>query len=80
MITEIHGHQVMSLILASGRTFTRESLAAFIVAEFGPEARYNTCSAANLTAAGLVDFLAAKGKFAGPDTGFTVYPGRVCQH
>ncbi|MBI2515886.1 MAG: YecH family protein [Opitutae bacterium] len=80
MSPEIHGHAVMDLMLASGRTFTRESLASFITEHFGPAARFHTCSAAGMTARELVDFLAARGKFAGSEEAFTLDPHRVCQH
>lgn len=69
----------MGRILAAQRIFTRDSLAAFITQEFGPDARFHTCSAAGLSAPELVEFLAARGKFVGPDTGFTVNPHRVCR-
>lgn len=70
----------MDLMLRSGRLFTRASLAAFIVEHFGADARFHTCSADGMTAAELVDFLAARGKFTGSETGFTVDPHRVCAH
>lgn len=70
----------MDAMLASGRLFTRDSLVAFITERFGPEARFHTCSADGMTAADLVDFLAARGKFAGTEEGFTINSDRVCQH
>ncbi|MBI2512876.1 MAG: YecH family protein [Opitutae bacterium] len=76
----IHGHEVMDAILASGRLFTRESLAAFVVERFGLGTRFHTCSAAGMTAAELVDFLAARGKFVGTEEGFTVNAEQVCEH
>lgn len=76
----IHGHEVMDAMTASGRLFTRESLAAFVNERFGPGTRFHTCSAAGMTAAELVDFLAARGKFVGTEEGFTVNSQRVCQH
>jgi probable metal-binding protein len=80
MEISIHGHAVMDRMTASGRTFSRESLVAFITAEFGPAARFHTCSAADLTAAELVDFLVARGKFTGPPSALTLDRDRVCSH
>jgi len=80
MVQEIHGHDVLDRIVASGRLFTRETLTAFIEAEFGGDARFHTCSADGMDAPALVDFLAARGKFAGTEAGFTVDPQRVCRH
>lgn len=80
MAPEIHGHDVLDRVIASGRLFTRENLIAFIEAEFGAAARFHTCSADGMDAATLVDFLAARGKFAGTDAGFTVDARRICRH
>lgn len=76
----VHGHEVMDAIIADGRLFTRDSLTAFLVDKFGLGTRYHTCSAADMTAAELVDFLAARGKFVGTEEGFTVNTARVCKH
>lgn len=76
----VHGHEVMDAMLASGRLFTRDSLVAFVVERFGLGARFHTCSASDMTAADLIEFLAARGKFVGTEEGFTVNTDRVCQH
>lgn len=80
MSTEIHGHEVISLLLANPRSFTRDSLVAFISERFGSTARFHTCSAAGLSAAELVDFLDARGKFAPTEDGFMLNLNRVCRH
>ena len=80
MQNDIHGHDILDRMIASERFFTRDSLIAFIHAEFGAHARFCTCSAHGMTAAEIVDFLAARGKFAGTQAGFTVNPERVCAH
>jgi len=80
METQIHGHDVLDFMIASGATYTRASLVAAIQAQFGLETRYHTCSADGMDAAQLVDFLAARGKFRGSEAGFTVAADRVCQH
>ncbi len=76
----IHGHEVMDAMQASGRLFTRESLATFITEHFGAASRFHTCSADGMTARELVNFLADRGKFVGTEEGFTLNPARVCQH
>lgn len=80
MTQQIHGHDVMDRMIASQRLFTHESLLAFIAQEFGAEARFHTCSAAGMTAEELIHFLAARGKFAGTEAGFTINLQQVCQH
>ena len=77
---QIHGHEVMQMMLQSGKAYTRASLLADIVATFGPGARFFTCSARDLTAEGLVDFLQAKGKFVPCDDGFQTSPDLICKH
>jgi probable metal-binding protein len=76
----IHGHEVISMMMASDEAYTRESLAAAIRQKFGPQARFYTCSASNLTPEDLVTFLEQRGKFTPRDDGFTINPSRVCQH
>ena len=68
------------MMLASGKAYTRESLVRDIVARFGAAARFHTCSAADLTAEGLVEFLEARGKFVPQAGGFQTAPELICQH
>ncbi|VTN10022.1 putative metal-binding protein [Raoultella terrigena] len=57
----IHGHEVLQMMIASGEAYSVASLEAAIVARFGDEARFHTCSGENLTAGELVRFLQNKG-------------------
>lgn len=68
------------MILESKQSYTRESLARAIIARFGPDTRFFTCSAAGMTAPEIVQFLESRGKFMPSGDGFTINPGRVCQH
>ncbi len=77
---QIHGHAVLEMMLAASKAYTRASLLEDIRVAFGPDARFCTCSAENLTAEGLVDFLQAKGKFIPRDDGFQTSRDLVCQH
>jgi probable metal-binding protein len=77
---QIHGHEVMQMMLDSGKAYTRASLLTEIVGRFGPDSRFHTCSAENLTAAGLIDFLQSKGKFVPCDEGFQTSPDLMCKH
>jgi probable metal-binding protein len=78
MPDSIHGHEVLQMMLASGKHYTRASLRAEILARFGGEARFHTCSAENLTADELIEFLDGRGKFTGSGDGFTTEPARIC--
>ena len=76
----IHGHEVMQMMLASGKVYTRETLVADILKQFGPDARFHTCSAEDLTAEGLVDFLDAKGKLVSKGGGIQTSRDLMCRH
>jgi probable metal-binding protein len=76
----IHGHEVIQMMLESGKSYTRASLTTDIVGKFGPNARFYTCSAENLTPEGLIDFLEAKGKFVSRDDGFQTSSDLMCKH
>ena len=80
MTNQIHGHKVIEMMVNSGQVFTRNSLKTAIIGQFGAEARYYTCTAANLDAGELIEFLAQHGKFADVAGGFSINQNRVCQH
>ncbi len=77
---QIHGHEVMQMMLQSGTAYTRTTLLNDIVSTFGRDSRFFTCSADNLTAEGLIDFLQAKGKFVPCDSGFRTSSDLMCSH
>ena len=80
MENQIHGHDVLDFMIASGETYTRTTLEGAMRANFGTVALYHTCSADHMTAEQLIEFLASRGKFRGSEAGFTVATDRVCQH
>ncbi len=77
---QIHGHEVIQMMLQSGKPYTRASLLADITSNFGPTARFYTCSAEDLTADGLIDFLREKGKFVECEEGFQFDSDKMCRH
>ena len=79
-MTSIHGHDVLTMMIDSGEQYTEESLVAAITARFGEVARFHTCSASDMTAAELVAFLAARGKFIPLDAGFSTHESKICRH
>lgn len=80
MSKSVHGHEVMHFMLEHGGSFTRESLKAAVIAHFGCDTRFHTCSAQDMTAEELIDFLAAKGKFVAGNEGFNTQPDKICNH
>lgn len=80
MSTSFHGHDVMHFMLQHGGGFTRDSLKAAIIAHFGADARFHTCSKQGMDADAVIDFLAAKGKFVDTEAGFNTHPDKICNH
>lgn len=80
MTESIHGHEVMHLMLELGGSFTRESLTQAIHERFGADARFHTCSASNMDAESLIDFLRERGKFVDQSSGFNTEAERICNH
>ncbi len=76
----IHGHEVLNMMIASGESYSKESLVAAIESRFGEGARFHTCSAENMSAAELVAFLEKKGKFIPVNAGFTTTESKICRH
>ena len=58
-MAEIHGHEVMAMIMDADKAYTKETLEADIVDRFGADARFFTCSAENLDA--MAEDVAAQG-------------------
>ncbi|MFY9329202.1 MAG: YecH family metal-binding protein [Georgfuchsia sp.] len=79
MSEQIHGHEVMHMMMEDGRAYTKATLRSAIVERFGVEARFFTCSAADMTAEELIDFLMSRGKFLAEGDGFRTEAGRMCQ-
>ena len=74
----IHGHEVLRMMEGNSYASAEELIAA-IVAKFGSDARFHTCSASDMNAASLVAFFEAKGKFKPAEGGFTMDRGKVCK-
>ncbi|MBT9429276.1 YecH family metal-binding protein [Candidatus Symbiopectobacterium endolongispinus] len=79
-MSSIHSHEVLHMMLDSAESYTTEGLIAATEARFGADARFHTCSAADISAAMLVDFLANKGKFIPQEAGFNTAASKICQH
>ncbi len=76
-----HGHEVLHMMEGNSYS-TKQELVNAITERFGTDEKFYTCSAENLTAAELVDFLECRGKFM-PATeidSFTVDTTKVCNH
>jgi probable metal-binding protein len=79
VMEERHAHEVMEMMITSGKSYNRESLAAEIREKFGVETKFHTCSMNGMSPEELIEFLAQKGKFSGSEDSFIFDPGRMCQ-
>ena len=66
--------------MASNQSYTTDSLKAAIIGQFGADARFHTCSAENMNADELIEFLAQRGKFTECAGSFSLKPDAKCQH
>ncbi|MCA9393647.1 MAG: YecH family protein [Candidatus Omnitrophica bacterium] len=80
MNKSIHGHEVMQMMIDSGRIYTAEQLTEEIQDRFGQDARFHTCSRQDMSAEELIAFLKSKGKFTETDGGFRTDADRICAH
>lgn len=80
MSNSVHGHEVLNFMLEIGGDFSKESLKQAIATRFGADTRFHTCSAQEMTAGELIEFLASRDKFVENENGFNTQPGKICQH
>lgn len=74
-----HAHKILEMM--HGKNFTEESLIKMIQDNFGTDTRFHTCSAQDMDAQAIVNFLKEKGKFKpATDDAFTVDETAVCDH
>jgi probable metal-binding protein len=80
MPEQIHGHEVMQMMIEGGKAYTKETLRPAIIERFGADARFYTCSAENMTPDELIAFLGSRGKFGAAGEGFSTATDKVCDH
>jgi probable metal-binding protein len=79
MPEQVHGHEVMRMMMEGGRVYTKATLSAAIAERFGEETRFYTCSAENMTADELIGFLEDRNKFIPEGEGFRTEFDRMCK-
>ena len=80
MTNQVHAHDVMEMMMASGKDYTRDGLRQAIFERFGSETRFCACSADDMTADELIDFMAERGKFREAPGGLSLDPTQQCDH
>jgi probable metal-binding protein len=59
---QVHGHEIIRLVTDHPEGISLSDLAALSAREFGADARFHTCSGAELDLAALIEFLAQRDK------------------
>ena len=77
---EIHGHEVLEMMIESGHPYSNESLQQAIDLKFGTDARFYICSGGDMSASELIEALWAKDKFTGTSESFVFDPANRCNH
>jgi probable metal-binding protein len=70
----------MRLMLELDCDFNRESLARAIIDRFGVDARFHSCSQAEMGVQAVIDFLESRGKFVARAEGFNTADDKICSH
>lgn len=73
---QLHAHEVLHMM--EGNSYSESSLKEAIIRKFGERQHFYTCSAEDMDADALIEFLKAKGKFMPAADGFTVDITKVC--
>lgn len=79
-MSSIHGHEVLHTMLGNDKGWTRSSLLKALADKYGENCLFHTCSASEMSADQLIDFLEAKGKFVETTDGFTTQASKICSH
>lgn len=79
-IPQIHGHDVLHLLLEANPPLTRPQLAEEATRLWGPDARFHTCSAFDMTLNELLAFLVARGKIADVRGTLVADITKICGH
>ena len=57
---QIHGHEVMKMMIESEKSYSKDELKKAIINKFGEDARFHTCSVNNMDADEIIVFLEKK--------------------
>ncbi|MGF1685211.1 YecH family protein [Photobacterium japonica] len=80
MMTQVHAHNVLNMLLAAETPYTRESLTQAVEAEYGEAVRFHTCSQEGLTLEALLTFLLDRRKVVQDGDILMANPERMCNH
>jgi probable metal-binding protein len=76
----VHGHDVLRLVHEAPTPPNRGELEATLDRLYGPDVRFCTCSATDMTRDELLDFLLSRGKLVEHQGRLATDPSRICDH
>ncbi len=79
-MASVHGHEILHSMLQNQQGWTRASLLQAIIEKYGEACRFHTCSAEDMNAEELIDFLQARGKFVEAGEVFNTDASKICGH
>ncbi len=75
---DIHGHEILRLVLAAPQGLARAELVGQAQQRFGAAARYRTCSTQGMTLEELLAFLLSRGKLVERESRLVADAGQMC--
>ncbi|WP_036801287.1 YecH family metal-binding protein [Photobacterium marinum] len=79
-MNQIHAHNVLNMLLAAEAPYTKESLKQAVIAEYGEDVRFHTCSQEGLTFDALLTFLLDRRKVVENGDTIAANKERMCNH
>lgn len=79
-MNQIHAHAVLNMLLAAETPYSVNSLKQAIVAEYGEDVLFHTCSLQDLTFEALLAFFLERGKVVQVGDAITANRERMCSH
>jgi len=80
MTNEVHIHEIMSMMIESGKIYSRASLKSAIQEQFGADTSFCTCSMQGLDTEQAIAFMEMRGKFVASEDGLSMPPENRCNH
>ncbi|MGF1784426.1 YecH family protein [Photobacterium swingsii] len=80
MTESVHAHNVLNMLLEDGADFSLDSLRQAVVALYGEDVRFHTCSLQDLTFDALLTFLLDRRKVIQDGDKIMANRERMCSH
>lgn len=76
----IHGHEIIHMVADLKGSVSIQSLREEVTKQYGADARFHTCSGANLDFDGLIDFVVERGKLIRENDTVRYAGAETCNH